>query len=96
MINQLTKSNLKKQQKKHILGFSNKTALFWTLLYSYNSDLKWSLAGDAPAATVVGVVMLVLAAKKKDFVFAATERENRIAFIAWVERKRQLLRLQLP
>jgi hypothetical protein len=44
----------------------------------------------------VGVVMLVLAAKKKDFVFAATERENRIAFIAWVERKRQLLRLQLP
>jgi len=44
----------------------------------------------------VGVVTVVLAAKKKDFVFAATKRKNRIAFIAWVERKRQLLRLQLP
>jgi hypothetical protein len=62
----LTKSNLKKnKQKKHILGFSLKTAILWTLLYSYNSYLKWSLGGDAAAATVVGVVMVVLELQKE-------------------------------
>ncbi len=61
----IDKIKLQKTTKKHILGFSNKTAILWTLLYSYNSYLEWSLGGDAAAATVVGVVMVVLVVQKE-------------------------------